>query len=71
METLIIEIQNPKVRHLIDDLVDLGLIKLKKVSPTWNERWNELSETLPRNSPISEDEILYEISEVRNQKSAQ
>ncbi len=65
METLIIEIQNPKARRLIDDLVDLGLISLKTSKPSWAERWQKISASLPESTDISEQDVLHEISEVR------
>lgn len=67
METLIIEIQNPKARRLIDDLVDLGLISVKPNKPSWSERWKNLSDSLPE-TDISEQEIMDEISEVREKR---
>jgi len=38
METLIIEIQNPKARRLIEDLADLGLISFKTNQSSWQDR---------------------------------
>lgn len=67
METLIIEIQNPKARRLIDDLVDLGLISVKPSKPTWSERWKNLSDSLPE-TDISEQEVMDEIAEVRKKR---
>ncbi len=66
METLTIEINNPKARRLIDDLVDLGLISVKAEIPSWNERWKKLSETLPDTDSITEEEIFEEVRAVRN-----
>ena len=68
METLTIEIQNPKAKRLIDDLVDLGLISLKKTTPSWTERWQKLLNTLPSTTDISEEDIINEISEVRSKR---
>lgn len=70
METLIIEIQNPKARRLIDDLVDLGLISVKTSKPSWAERWKELSNSLPTLTDISEQDILDEIAKVREKRQA-
>ncbi len=65
METLTIEISNPKARRLIDDLVDLGLISVKEEKRSWNERWEEFSKTLPNTESITEEEIFEEIKTIR------
>lgn len=65
METLTLQIEDAKVRKLIDSLAYLGLISILPNPPTWAERWKILSATLPHSSEISEEEILNEISEVR------
>lgn len=70
METLTIEINNPKARRLIDDLVDLGLISVKEEKRSWNERWEELSKTLPDTDSITEEEIVEEIRAVRENRKA-
>jgi hypothetical protein len=64
METLTIEILNPKARRLIDDLVDLGLISIKPNKRSWSGRWKDLSDSLP-STDISEQEIIEEIKSVR------
>jgi transcription elongation GreA/GreB family factor len=70
METLTIEINNPKARRLIDDLVDLELISVKEEKRSWSERWEELSKTLPDIDSITEEEIFEEVRAVRgNRKS--
>lgn len=66
METLTIEINNPKARRLIDDLADLGLISVKEEKGSWSERWEELSKTLPNTDSITEEEIFEEIRAVRD-----
>ena len=71
METLTIEIRNPKVRELIDSLADMDLIAILPQKPTWAERWQTLSASLPDVPAISEPEILDEISAVRQAKDAQ
>ncbi|SEJ53973.1 hypothetical protein SAMN05216327_112113 [Dyadobacter sp. SG02] len=65
METLIIEIKNPKARRLIDDLADMGLISVKEEKRPWSERWEELTKTLPDIDSITEEEIFEEIRAVR------
>lgn len=64
METLIIEVQNPKARKLIEDLADLGLIILKETS-SWSDRWKKFTSVLPEVSSISEEDILDEIDDLR------
>lgn len=68
METLTIQIEDAKVRKLIDSLADLGLISILPNPPTWAKRWEILSASLPQYSEISEEEILNEISEIRQKK---
>ncbi|MEO6284064.1 MAG: hypothetical protein ABIN80_04870 [Dyadobacter sp.] len=68
MEMLTIEINNPKAKRLIDDLADLGLISVKETKPSWNERWQELSKSLPDSDAITEQDILDEVSDVRSSK---
>ena len=68
METLTIEIDNPKAKRLIGDFVELGLISVKEAKPSWSERWRQLSETLPKDASLSEQEIMEEIAESRKRK---
>jgi hypothetical protein len=71
METLTIEIKNPKAKKLIDDLVDLDLISLLPPKPTWNDLWTKLDAKLPQTEPeISEDEIMAEINAYREENKA-
>jgi hypothetical protein len=67
METLTIEIKNPKAKQLIDDLVDLGLIAVRETKPSWNERWSNLSKSLPDVTEISEEDIFEEINKSRTE----
>ncbi|MCE7062099.1 hypothetical protein [Dyadobacter sp. CY343] len=67
METLTIEIKNPKAKRLLDDLVDLGLIAVRETKPSWNERWSTLSKSLPDVTEISEEDIFEEISKSRTE----
>ena len=69
METLLIQIQDPKARRLIDDLADLGLITIKTSDSTWSERWQKFSSSLPAVSEISEEDIFEEISQIRKERS--
>lgn len=68
MNTLTIEIRNPKVRELMTSLVDMGLIAILPQPSTWVERWQAMSATLPDTTAISEQDILNEISAVRQQR---
>ncbi|MDR6808777.1 mannitol/fructose-specific phosphotransferase system IIA component (Ntr-type) [Dyadobacter sp. BE34] len=70
METLTIEINDPKARRLIDDLVDLGLISVKEEKLSWNERWEELSKALPDIDSITEEDIFEEIKAVRESRES-
>lgn len=70
MDTLTIEIHNPKVREIIANLADLDLISILPQKPTWAERWQSLSDSLPDVPQISEQEILDEISAVRQARAA-
>ncbi len=71
METLTIEINNPKARLFIDGLVDLGLITLRDSEPSRAELWRRLDKQLPQNDPdITEEEILEEIRAYRSEKEA-
>ncbi|TDE18394.1 hypothetical protein [Dyadobacter psychrotolerans] len=68
METLVIEIQNPEARRLIDNMVDLGLISVKSVEPSWKERWKKISDSLPPSSDLSDEDIMSEIDELRSKR---
>lgn len=65
METLRIDIINPKAKRLIKDLADMNLIKIRKekVNPEFTELLDKLrsqSESAP-----SLDEITKEVESVR------
>ena len=69
METLTIEILNPKAKKLIDDLVDLELISLSQTVPSWSQLWAKLDSKLPQTEPdITESEIMEEIKAYRAEK---
>ena len=67
MDKLTIELKNPNAKKLIEDLAALDLISIVK-TPSWSERWQKLSATLPNLPAISEDEILEEIRLYRAKK---
>jgi hypothetical protein len=71
MDTLTIEIRNPKVRELLDNLASLDLISIVPKQPSWRERWQNLSVSLPNTSDISEQDILDEIQAVRETRNNQ
>lgn len=74
LDTLTIEIRNPKVRELSSTPLRLttgpNLISILPQKPTWAEHWRALSDLLPGVPQISEQEILDEISAVRQSKVA-
>ena len=67
METIIIEILNPKARQLLQDLADLNLITIKP-KPTLKS----LLEKMRQDSDqiLSLDEIASEVEEVRKARNA-
>jgi hypothetical protein len=66
METITIEIRNPKAKKLIDDLVDLELISVQN---SWTTLWEKLVERLPQNEPeMTESEVMDEIKAYRLEK---
>ena len=69
METLVIELNNPKARKLIDDLVDLGIISLKTSPSAWTALWNKVDSQLPQTDPdLTEADIMAEIEAYRLEK---
>ncbi len=64
METILVEIRNPKARQLLQDLAELDLIALR---PTPQQRWQALSAELPDvpDEEIPEAEILAEVKAIR------
>ena len=66
METIRIDILNPKAKNLLKDLADLNLIKIKK-----ENKKTDFSALLKKlraksNTEISLDEITKEVEQVRN-----
>lgn len=68
METLLIDIINPKAKALLKDLADMKLIKIKKEKV--KTEFIELLETLRNNADEtpSFDEITNEIENVRKER---
>jgi hypothetical protein len=61
MQTLQIEIKNPKVLKLLSDLVDLELINIKETKSLL-----EIANNFPIAEDISFEEITNEVEIVRN-----
>lgn len=71
METLTIEIRNPKAKKLIENLIDLELISIRQTPSSWSELWNKLDVKLPQTEPdITAEEIIEEIKSYRTEKKA-
>lgn len=70
METMNIEIRNPKVKQLLKDLENLDLISIN--SPAINKTMlTELLQAIEKPSPdITLDEIVAEVNKYRNEKHA-
>lgn len=69
METLLIELNNPKARKLIDDLADLGIISVKTPQTAWSELWDKVDSRLPQTEPeLTEADIMAEIKAYRLEK---
>lgn len=66
METLVIEIVDPKAKKIIEGLVNIGVINLKPNLPSRAEVWRKLDSQLPQTeSDITEEEIMEEIRAYR------
>jgi hypothetical protein len=63
METLQIEIRNPKVMKLLSDLVDLELINIKETKSL-----NEIARAFPIAEDLTFDEITKEVELVREMR---
>jgi hypothetical protein len=69
METLTIELRNPKAKKLIDDLIDLELISVVNPATNWQLLWNKLDNLLPQIEPdLTESEIMDEINAYRAER---
>jgi len=68
METLQIDILNPKAKKLLKNLADLNLIKINNVSG--KSDFSVLLQKLRENSsdPISLEEITHEVEQVRKSR---
>ncbi len=67
METIKIDILNPKARKLLNDLADLDLIHIRETS---NKEFTKIIQKLRSKSDnkLNEDEIAREVEAVRSAK---
>ncbi len=68
MESLRIDIVNPKAKRLLNDLADLNLIRIQKSNPI--KSFDALLDKLRGKEPISLDEITKEVEAVRTKRYA-
>ncbi len=70
METYQIDIIEPKAKGLLDELVNLNLIKVRRVEPT--QQFQELVQKIRAkdHAPPSLEEITAEVEMVRNERYA-
>ncbi len=70
MDTYQIEIIEPKAKRLLDELVNLNLIKFRRVEPT--QQFQELVQKIRAkdNDPPSLEEIAAEVQIVRAERYA-
>ncbi len=68
MQTIEIDILNPKVLSILENLVDLELIRFKEKS---KNDFSKLVNKIRNNSDIeiNEDEIAYEVKAVRKSRN--
>jgi hypothetical protein len=64
MESLKIEIINPKAKKLLEDLADLNLISISRL----DLKLDTLLDTLRTEECISLEEITKEVEDVRNER---
>ncbi len=70
METLQIELLNPKVRGLLKDLADLNLISIRKTTSS-GKKFLSLLKKLRAKSAPSLEEITKEVEAVRQKRNGQ
>ena len=70
MDTYQIEIIEPKAKRLLDELVNLNLIKFRRVEPT--HQFQELVQKIraKEDAPLSLEEITAEVELVRAERYA-
>lgn len=68
METIKIDILNPKARKLLNDLAELDLIAIRKST---NKEFSEVVQKIRSKSDkeLNEDEIAQEVEAVRSARS--
>lgn len=70
METLTIDVLNPKARNILNDLEEQNLIKIK-FDRTTNEFQNLLTKLRSKSKDApSDEEIMAEVKTVRKQRNA-
>lgn len=70
METLTIDVLNPKARNILNDLEELNLIKIN-FDRTTNEFQNLLTKLRSKSLDApSDEEIMAEVKTVRKQRNA-
>jgi hypothetical protein len=67
METLQINILDPKAKKLLKDLADLNLIEIKPAETSVLDAYRRIRSKFV-NSPISEEEIVNEVEDVRRNR---
>ncbi|OOG72994.1 hypothetical protein B0E43_13780 [Algoriphagus sp. A40] len=67
METLQINILDPKAKKLLEDLADLNLIEIKPAEIPVLDAYSRIKSKF-ENAPISEEEIFNEVEDVRRNR---
>jgi predicted nucleic acid-binding protein len=68
METLTIDILNPKAKKLLEDLEEMELIAIKRAS--WDKFFEVVEKLRAQNAPITLEEITEEVEAVRAERYA-
>lgn len=66
MESITIDILNPKAKKLLEDLEDLNLIKVKHLDADWKAYLQEMRKNA--DSAPSMEEIVQEVKKVRAER---
>ena len=70
MDTLTIEINNPKVRALIDNLISPEPVKVAPTPAPWHDRWQTLQASIPdTDDELSEEDLFAKIRAVGEVRS--
>lgn len=68
METLRIELLNPKAKKILNSLKELKLINIKK-SEFSREKFLKILEEMRQDEPLSLEEIQKEVESVRSERA--